>query len=202
VTEENADENPRNEPSGPSESPDGTDPSASEADLLQAKQTLEDQLAQLQKEASETKDRWLRAAADLENFKKRAAREREETLKFGNERLLKDFLPVLDDLDRAIEVMAQSEEGQRFVDGVNLVRKKFLSQLERHDVTSFTSLGEAFDPARHDAVQQVHSAEVEAGRIASELQRGFTIGGRLLRPAMVVVSLGPDSGQNEGPESA
>lgn len=168
--------------------------------LIGAKKELEDVLDQTQKEATSFRERWMRAAADLENYKKRASKEREEVQKFGNERLLKDLLPVLDDLDRAIEMIpAEADKAEmQLLDGVKLVRKKFLGQLEKHGVTTFDSRGEAFDPAQHEAVQQVHS-EHPAGAVATELQRGFMINGRLLRPAMVTVSLGPSaSGEDAG----
>jgi len=164
-----------------------------EADLATARESLQEQLEAAQREAAEIRDRFLRAAADLENFRKRASKEREEIQKFANERLLRDFLPVYDDLERAMSALDEdaSPAAAKVKDGVELVRKKFIQQMERHGVEAFDSRGETFDPARHDAIQQAHSNEVEAGLILDELQRGFLLHGRLLRPAMVVVSLGP-----------
>jgi len=161
--------------------------------LGEAREQLENHLEAARKEAAEIKERWLRAAADLENYRKRAGKEREELQKYGNEKLLRDFLPVYDDLQRALNAVdtTDNDAASQLQQGVDLVRKKFLQQLERHGVASFDSTGEAFDPARHDAIQQAHSNEVEAGRILEELQRGFMLNDRLLRPAMVVVSLGP-----------
>jgi len=201
-------ENQGRAPDGaPAETDPGGDPSeeptlqpgeVTEGDLASARQDLEAQLEAARNEASEIKDRWMRAAADLENFRKRAAKEREELQKFANERLLRDFLPVFDDLERALGVLDTVEGGGAgpVRDGVEMVRKKFIQQLERHGVEPFDSVGEPFDPARHDAIQQAHSNEVEAGCILEELQRGFMLRGRLLRPAMVVVSLGPESAEN------
>ena len=172
--------------------------------MLQAKHELEDVLAQTQKEAENLREKWLRAAADLENYRKRAAREREDVQKFGNEKLLRDFLPVVDDLERGIEAVMTVEEAkqakEQMLDGVRLVLKKFLAQLERHGVTTFDTEGEIFDPALHEAVQQV-TAELAAGRVVSQLQRGFKINERLLRPATVVVSLGPAHGTEDSEES-
>jgi molecular chaperone GrpE len=168
--------------------------------LIEAKKELESALQQTQKEAESFRDKWLRAAADLENYRKRAQREREEVEKFANEKLLKDLLPVLDDLDRAIgTVSASSDEAKLVAEGVAMVQKKFVAQLDKHGVTTFESVGKAFDPSLHEAVQQVH-ADVPAGSVANELQRGFLINGRLLRPAMVTVSLGPKP-QGEGSAS-
>jgi molecular chaperone GrpE len=181
--------------SGEDDPPEGevTDPSASPAAdaLLEAKKELDDVIKKAQSETSELKDKWLRAAADLENYKKRSAREKEDVLKFANERLLKDILPVLDDLDRSLQAVPNTLESQSLSEGVRMVQKKFLSQLEKHGVTTFSSTGQPFDPNQHEAVQQLHSDEVPAGAVAAEARRGFFLNGRLLRPALVVVSLGP-----------
>lgn len=168
--------------------------------LLTAKRELQDALTQTQNEAKSLRDKWLRAAADLENYKKRAQKEREDLQKFGNERMLRDFLPVIDDLDRVVSsVKVTDAQSQAVVDGVRLVLKKFLDQLERHGVTSFSAEGQAFDPNQHEAVQQVH-ADVPAGKVVTQLQRGYFLGGRLLRPALVTVSLGPEHGGVGEPE--
>lgn len=172
---------------------------AADEAMSQAQGALEEALEQTRKEAQELKEKWLRAAADLENYRKRAAREREDVQKFGNERLLRDFLPIVDDLERGIEAVQTADQEtakDQMLDGVQLVLKKFLAQLERHGVTSFDAEGEVFDPALHEAVQQV-PAEIEPGRVVTQLQRGFKINDRLLRPAIVVVSLGPASGSGD-----
>lgn len=164
--------------------------------MIKAKHELEAVLEQTKKETEHFRDKWMRAAADLENYKKRSQKERDEVAKFANEKLLKDFLPVVDDVDRALQSLqskANDPVAQVLIDGVKLVQKKFLSQLEKHQVMAFEAEGEVFDPARHEAVQQINS-EVPAGKVVTQLQRGFLIHDRLLRPAMVVVSLGPGSG--------
>lgn len=171
--------------------------SASPVDAYSAaKKELEEALTTAKKDASDIKDRWMRAAADLENYKKRAAREREEVVKFGNERILKDLLPVLDDLDRTIQVagtsVADNPALQTFLDGIKLTQKKFLTQLEKSGVEAFEVVGKPFDPTQHEAVQQMAS-DVPAGGVALEIRRGFFLNGRLLRPALVAVSLGPAS---------
>ncbi len=166
--------------------------------LIEAKKELESALQQTQKEAESFREKWLRAAADLENYRKRAQREREDVEKFANEKLLKDLLPVLDDLDRALGMIGPNPppEVVQVVDGMRLVQKKFVASLEKHGVTTFDSVGTSFDPALHEAVQQTH-ADVPPGSVAHELQRGFLISGRLLRPAMVTVSLGPSKDQTD-----
>lgn len=183
---------------GPSKTAD----SAINEALITAKRELEVTLGQTQKEAQHLREKWLRSAADLENYKRRASKERDEIAKFGNEKLLKDFLPIIDDIDRAVSMIDEGKEQEnenQLLDGVKLVRKKFLTQLEKHSVTSFDSEGEVFDPARHEAVQQVHSDKPQ-GAVVTEFQRGFMISGRLLRPAMVTVSLGPDPKPSEEKE--
>lgn len=167
--------------------------------LLKAKNELQEVLKQTQTEAQSMRDKWLRAAADLENYRKRAQKEREDVVKFGNERLLKDFLPVVDDLERVVSSSSKASldpQSQAVIDGVRLVSKKFLDQLEKHGVTSFDSQGKAFDPNLHEAVQQVASSQ-PMGTVVDQLQRGFMLGGRLLRPALVTVSIGGDSSENK-----
>ncbi len=171
--------------------------SASEAvteALLKAKRELEEALEQTKKEAQHFNERWLRAAADLENYRRRAVREQDDARKFANEKLLKDFLPVVDDLERAVNAFGSGPEegGARTAEGVRMVQRKFISALEKHGVTTFEAEGEVFDPGLHEAVQQLHS-DVPAGKVVTQLQRGFMINDRLLRPALVVVSLGQAS---------
>lgn len=161
-----------------------------------AKRELEEAMEKVKKDAADLKDKWVRTAADLENYKKRAAREREEVVKFGNERILKDLLPILDDLDRTIgaaEVTPDNQALMNFVEGAKLVQKKFLTQLEKNGVEGFAVLGQPFDPTQHEAVQQVNHDSVPAGAVSQEIRRGFYLNGRLLRPALVAVSLGPKS---------
>jgi molecular chaperone GrpE len=137
----------------------------------------------------------VRAVADLENYKKRAVRERDEVQKFGAEKLLKDLLPVKDNLDRALAAAAPDDP---LVAGVKLVRSTFEQALSRHGVKSFSALGQPFDPARHEALMQVPSAAAAPGTVVTELARGFTLNERLVRPAMVGVSVAPPAGAPEG----
>jgi molecular chaperone GrpE len=133
-------------------------------------------------------ERYLRAAADLENYKKRAAREREEIQKFGNERLLADLLPAVDGLDRAIAAATAEDP---LAAGVRLVRATLEQALARHGVAAFSAMGERFDPARHEALLNVPTADRPPGTVVLEHARGFTLNGRLVRPAMVGVAVEP-----------
>jgi len=133
-------------------------------------------------------ERFLRAAADLENYRKRAQREREEAQKFGIERLLRDLFPVVDNLDRAL---AAAPEGDPLSGGVKLVLKSLEEVLSRHGVKSFRALGETFDPKVHEAIMAVATDEVPPGTVVLEHGRGFTLHERLVRPALVGVAAAP-----------
>ncbi|WP_375768230.1 nucleotide exchange factor GrpE [Archangium gephyra] len=136
-------------------------------------------------------ERALRAAADLENYKKRAQKEKEEVQKFGSERLLKDFLPVVDNLDRALEAAQKSADFESLRTGVEMTRKLFDSAFGKHGVKGFSAAGQPFDPRLHEAMQQVESAAVPAGHVLYEAVRGYTLNERLMRPALVVVARAP-----------
>jgi molecular chaperone GrpE len=162
---------------------------ASEVDSLRAQLELStakgrETLEKLKQEH----ERFLRGAADLENYKKRAAREREEIQRFGNEKLLKDLLPVADGLDRALAAASPEDP---LADGVRLVRATLEQALGRHGVTAFSALGQKFDPALHEALLQVPSADKAPGTVVLEHARGFKLNDRLVRPAMVGVAVEP-----------
>jgi molecular chaperone GrpE len=138
----------------------------------------------------DTHERLLRAAADLDNYKKRAAKEREEVQKFGIEKVLKDILPVVDGLDRAL---AAAPPDDPLAEGVRLVRASLEQALARHGVVAYSAMGEKFDPALHEALMQIPSADEPPGTVVLEHARGFKLHGRLLRPAMVGVAVEPPS---------
>jgi molecular chaperone GrpE len=166
-----------------------------EASALKAQLELSQQLGrETQKKLEDVHDRWVRAAADLENYRKRAQKEREEVQKFGVERLVKDLLPVMDNLDRALAAAAADDP---LVAGVKLVRASFEQALGRHGVKGFSALGQPFDPARHEALMQVPSADAAPGTVVVEHARGFTLNDRLVRPAMVGVAVAPPRDSNE-----
>jgi len=139
-----------------------------------------------QQAEQEVDDRLLRLAADFENYKKRAARERQEYVAFANERLLKELLPILDDLERALDAAEQHEEAQ-LEDGVRLVYRSLASLLERHGVQQIPTDGK-FDPHVHEALLAQPSEGAETGAVIDVVQKGYKIGDRVVRPARVIVA--------------
>jgi len=148
---------------------------------VQQEETTEEQ----QPEPAED-DRLLRLAADFENYKKRAARERQEYVAGANARLLAELLPVLDDLERALAAAEQHEEA-RLEDGVRLVHRALAALLERHGVTAIETDGK-FDPHVHEALAAQPSEDAESGSVIDVIQRGYRLGDRVVRPARVIVA--------------
>jgi molecular chaperone GrpE len=147
----------------------------------------EEQQDQKQEDAAaEVDDRLLRLAADFDNYKKRAARERQEYVAFANERILKELLPVLDDLERALSAAEQHEEAQ-LEEGVRLVHRSLASLLERQGVKEIATEGK-FDPHVHEALLAQPSEEKESGDVLDVIQKGYTLGDRVVRPARVIVA--------------
>ena len=134
----------------------------------------------------ETHERLLRIAAEFDNFKKRALKEKEDVQRFGIERLLKDFLPVMDNLERALD-HAEQHDARQVIEGVRLVQKLFETTLAKHGAVGFSALGKPFDPGVHEALMQRESDE-PAGTVVSEMARGYKLNERLVRPAAVVVA--------------
>lgn len=141
-----------------------------------------------EKEIEELKEKLLYQQADFENFKKLKAKEKQEVLRFGNETLIKELLPVIDNLERAIEHAGKTEEAKVIVEGVALTLNGFLKVLEKFDVSRVEAKGKKFDPNLHEAVYQEESEQVEPGTVIAEFQKGYLMDGRLLRPSMVSVA--------------
>ncbi len=145
-------------------------------------------LALKEAEAAANYDKFVRAAADLDNYKKRAAKEKTEALKYGNETLLRDILPLLDGIDRALQHATKSEDFEAFRQGLVVLRDQFLQALEKHGVQRIESLGKDFDPNFHEAMLQVETDEHDHNKVIEEYEKGYLLNGRLLRPARVSVS--------------
>lgn len=135
--------------------------------------------------SEDLQERLLRLAADFENFRKRAQREQQEALRVEGARILESLLPTLDNLDRALE---HTEKASPLIEGLLLIIEQFRETMQRHGVKAFHSQGERFDPGLHEAVGQHPTSEMAPGMILEEVQRGYLLNERLLRPARVIVS--------------
>ena len=151
---------------------------------------LEGQVAQQEGELSELKDKQIRQAANFDNARKRLRREKQDAVQFGNEALLKELLPVIDNLKLALEHAEQSGFAD-FVAGVRMVYRLMLQSTSKFGLEPFDSEQETFDPRRHQAISQLPSDEVQSGLVLNEIQRGYLYYERLLRAALVTVSSGP-----------
>ena len=138
-------------------------------------------------------EKMLRATADLENFKKRALKEKEEVQRFGIEKLLKDFLPVFDNFDRALEAAKSASDYDAFKKGIEMSRKLFEDTLGKHGVKAFSAKGQPFDPNKHEAMTAAETTDMPPNHVFTEVLRGFTLNDRLVRPALVVVSRTPSA---------
>lgn len=165
-------------------------PGDAAATVQETEAATEDWTAQLEaarKSAAENHDKYVRAVAELENYKKRAVREKAEAIKYGNEALLRDVLPLMDSLDRAMVHACASDDFEAFKTGLEMLRQQLQSCLEKHGVEQIEALGKAFDPNVHDAMMQVESGEHEPNEVVGEFEKGYLLNGRLLRPARVSV---------------
>jgi molecular chaperone GrpE len=151
---------------------------------------LKSELAEKTAEAARNWDLYIRERAENENFKKRMQRERSEALRYAIEPLIRDLLPVIDNLERAVDHAAGGGNGQPLVEGVRLVLKHALDILERHGVTRVDATGQPFDPARHEAVAQVVDRG-EPNRVVQQFEPGYSLHDRLIRAAKVSVSAQP-----------
>ena len=154
-------------------------------------QRLTEELATKTQEAAANYERFLRERAELENFKKRMQRERADAVRYATEGLIRDLIPIIDNLERTIEHAEGGGNGQPLVAGVRLVVKSALDVLERHGVSRLEAKGERFDPAVHEAITQVPDPEREPNQVVEQFLPGYRLHDRLLRPAQVSVSSKP-----------
>ena len=175
--------------------PDLADRSASESASEPASSgnlevdSLQQQLADKDKELAELKDKYLRVLADAENARKRIRQQSEESVRVQRENFLRDLLPIVDNLERAVDAArGGTGAGQTIVEGVEMVLRALLDFLRTHGVTQVSAIGQLFDPQVHEAVDHVHSREHPPNTVVSEFHRGYLIGERTLRPARVSVA--------------
>jgi molecular chaperone GrpE len=151
----------------------------------QENEDLKKKLEEKEKEAAANYDKYLRAVAELDNYRKRAAREKTDVIKYGKEDIIKDILPFMDSLDRALE--NDTGDVQAFKDGVALIQEQLLNCLKKHGVEKIETTDVNFDPNFHEALMQVESDQHEDNKIVSEMEKGYLLNGRLLRPSRVCV---------------
>jgi molecular chaperone GrpE len=150
------------------------------------------EVEELRRQLEDKQDRLLRALAETDNIRRRTQREREEYTRFATESLLRDLIPVLDNLDRALTAARAAGEAAKVVQGVELIQRELLRVLERHGVTRYSALGQAFDPTRHEATARMVSPEQPPDTVVAEVVPGYMLHGRVLRAAQVAVAVAPD----------
>jgi molecular chaperone GrpE len=175
--------------------PDGTTPT-------DEVHRLREELAARTREAEANQDRYLRAMAEFDNARKRAVREREELIKGANENLIRELLPVLDNLDRALAAAKGDPSAAAVSAGVELIQRELLRTLEKFGVTTFTSVGAPFDPERHEAIARVPATGRPDMTVVDEIARGYLLSGRVLRAAMVTVAMAAEAPSGDSPSSA
>lgn len=165
-------------------------PAADTADRVDAAAASIDPLGEAQAEALKFKDLYLRGQADFDNFRKRAAREKEEAIRYSNSALLERLLPILDNFELGLDAARQTTDASGIVQGMSMVRKQLHDFLQDHGVETLSAEGTPFDPNFHEAVGQEASDTVPEGIVLRQLRRGFKLRDRLIRPATVIVSKG------------
>jgi molecular chaperone GrpE len=152
---------------------------------------LREQLEAIEKELKSNYDRMLRQAAELENFKKRTTRERDDAIRFANEVFIRDLLPVVDNLERAVAHAKGRGNGKPLVDGVEMVLKGLLDILTKHGVLQVSALGQPFDPGKHEGMAHVESNEHAPNTVVEEHHKAYLYHDRLIRPALVTIAKAP-----------
>lgn len=167
--------------------------STAKKDLAAEIEGIKSELEKKNKESKDNYEKYLRTYAEFENYKKRAVKDQNEFLKFANEKLIKEMLPAIDNLERAVEHAKENSQKDEeaikgLIAGVELILKQFKDVLANSGVTELKSIGEPFDPARHEAVSHIETDEYADNIIINEFQKGYLLNSRLLRPALVSVA--------------
>jgi molecular chaperone GrpE len=165
---------------------------ASEETNEKTETTADQEMALMQRELEDANDMMLRLAAEMDNYKKRTAKERESLIKYAAQGIVLELLPILDNFERAIESASKSKDLGSFLEGVKMIYKQMYEALGRKGVSKIDAVGECFDPNIHEAVMQVASEEHPENIVVEELQKGYMLHDRLIRPSMVAVSKGSE----------
>jgi molecular chaperone GrpE len=150
------------------------------------------QIQDLERQLAEQKDRMLRAMAEADNVRRRAQRDADDRVRYANESLLRELLPILDNFDRALASARAAGGAESVLAGVELIQRELLRVLERAGVSRYSAVGQPFDPTRHEAIARVVSVDAAPDTVVSETAPGYLLQGRVLRPAMVAVAAAPD----------
>ncbi len=175
----------------------GGDVDPSEEPDLTPEEAPEDEKAKLAEEVRHYKDRWVRLAAEFDNYKKRTGREFSALVKNAGESLITELLPILDNIDRALQAPQTSEETRSFAQGFEMIGQQFLEKLEKAGMKEITAEGESFDPTRHEAVMAVENGDHPADTVINVVEKGYTLNERVLRAAKVIVTRPPANTQNQ-----
>jgi molecular chaperone GrpE len=184
VLETKEDERETEEPPAPEETPAEAQPTEEVDELTALRQELEEQKAK----AAEYLDGWQRARAEFANYKKRIEKEQEDMIKSANGAFIAKLLPVMDDFERAFQTMPLDLMGMTWLEGMALIQRKLQMLLEQERVTVIETEGQVFDPTLHQAVTHEESEEHEEGQIIGEVQKGYKMGDKVLRPSLVRVA--------------
>lgn len=163
----------------------------SPATLLAELEEVRGQLETAQQEAAENKAGWQRNAADFANYRRRTEQDREQNLGLANEALLSKLLAIVDDFDRAIAQLPEDLASSPWVDGIVAIDRKLRLLLDSEGLTPIEAVGEQFDPRQHEAIVQEETSKVPEGTVTAELQRGYRLRDRVLRPSLVAVAKSP-----------
>ena len=167
-----------------------------ETDMAVSEASVDDEAVLLKAELDHVRDVYLRKLAEFDNFRKRVERERDEYRRSGVEEMIRELLPVIDNFERALQ-HAEDDSGA-FLQGIQMIAKQLTDTLERRGVTEVNPIGEPFNPELHEAVQRVEGTDYPPGTVAWVMLKGYVIGDRLIRPAMVGVSVEPAGGEGDG----
>lgn len=156
-----------------------------------------------EEEARQAQERFMRTLADFENYKKRAQRDQSDALKYANEKLIKELLPVIDNLERALTHSRETRDFDRMMEGVELIRKQLLSALGKFGVVPIESLNQPFDPSLHQSIGQIEveeGSDAKENQVIGETQKGYHLNDRVLRPSLVMIAKkkAPPSGDGAG----
>nr|WP_154895101.1 nucleotide exchange factor GrpE [Paenibacillus xylanexedens] len=161
---------------------------AAEAQAEEMADQGQDELARLKTEVEETQQRFVRAQADFDNFRRRTQKEKEELAKYASMKLVTELVPVIDNFERAMATVPEGTESQSFSKGIQMIFRQLETVLNNEGLTAMDTVGQPFNPEFHQAIMQVESDEYEEGTVVEEVQKGYMLKDKVLRPAMVKVS--------------